>query len=150
MELKNIIIATGVTCTGMTLGDAFRECVRCDVPRLPFVDNNNKVTGYLSLRKSIQQLWIPDYVISYADLLGDHLEHLSVPKNHAQQVMRLPVDRFVHNDFTAIDSDSPIVKAVALMEKHSTNHVFIIDKGVYRGIVTIDGIARRMIEVDQG
>lgn len=149
MKLQNIIIATGIARSNMTLGDVFRECVRCDVPRLPFVNDRGRVTGYVSLRKTIQQLWIPDYVIAYADLLGDHLEHLSKPVNHAQQVMRLPVVPFVKNDFAAIDSESPVVKAVALMEKYNTNHVFIIDEGDYKGIVTIDGIVRRMIEVDQ-
>ena len=147
MKLENIIIPTGVARTGMQVGEVFRECVRSQVPRLPFVDDSGTVTGYVSIRKTIQQVWIPDFVVTYADLLGDNLEHLSVPENHARQVLQLPVDRFVRPDFTAIDSASPVVKAVALMEKHDTNHVFIIDNNHYKGIVTVDGLARRMLEV---
>ena len=131
----------------MMLSEVFQKCICCDVPRIPYVDENNKVTGCISLRKTIQELWIPDYIVSYADLLGDQLEHLTVPENHAQQVMQLPADRFVQTDYAAVSSDASIVKAIALMEKHATNHVFIIDEDIYKGIVTIDGIARRMLEV---
>lgn len=148
MKIKNIIVPTRVARTGMTVGDAFRECIRCQVPAIPFVNNAGIVTGRMSIRETIRQVCIPDYVISHADLLGDNLGCLTIPEEHARQVITLPVDRFVMPEFPQIDSNSPILKAVAVMEKHQLNFVFVIDDGNYMGVVTIESIASRMLQME--
>jgi len=149
MKLKNIIVATGVAGAGMTVGEVFAECIRCQVPRLPFVDDGGTVTGCISIRKTLQQVCIPDYVVAYADLLGDKLGCLTVPEQHARQVLAIPADRFVNEEIAVVDSDADIVKVIAVMEKHDTNHVFVVDEGVYSGMITIDGIAKRMLAIGQ-
>ncbi len=147
MQLQNIIISTGIATAGMTIRDVFDECIRCHVPRIPFAEADGTISGCLSIRHVIHRLCIPDYVVEYADLLGDSLGCLKFPEQHARQVMNLPAERFVLRDYGVIDSQAPIARAVAVMEKHDTNYVFVIDDGEYRGIVTVEGIARRMLEV---
>ncbi len=147
MKLKNIIVSTAVARAEMTVGEVFTECIRCRVPRLPFVDHNGKITGCISIRKTLQQVCIPDYVIAYADLLGDHLGCLTGPEKHTRQVLAMPADRFVLEEIAVVDSEADVVKLIAVMEKHDTNHVFVIDEGTYKGMVTIDGIAKRMLEI---
>jgi hypothetical protein len=34
------------------------------------------------------------------------------------------------------------------MEKHDTSYIFVVDEGVYRGTITIQGIAASMSELD--
>lgn len=147
MKLKNIIVETGVARTGMTVGEVFRECIRCQVPRLPFVNDSGAVTGCFSIRRTLLQVCIPDYVVAYADLLGEHLGCLTVPEQHARKVLGMPADRFIIDEIAIVDANADIVKVIAVMEKHDTNNVFVIDEGTYRGMVTIDGIAKRMLAV---
>ncbi|HFD80412.1 MAG TPA: CBS domain-containing protein [Gammaproteobacteria bacterium] len=149
MKLSNIIVKTATAGAGMTVGDVFRECTRCHVPGIPWADEDGRLAGCILIRETILQICIPEYLVAYADLLGDRLGCMTVPEEHARQVLLMPAERFIIRDYPTIDSDSPVVKAVAVMEKHETHHVFVVDDGNYRGIVTIDGIARRMLEVGE-
>ena len=147
MKLDNIVVATGVVRAGDTVAEAFRECLRQPVGGIPAVNDKGQVIGLFSIRETLRMTCIPEIAINYADILGDNLGEMTVPEDHACQIINLPVDRFILPEFAAIHSVSPVVKAVILMEKHATDTVFVIDDGVYRGVVTIEGIARRMLEV---
>ncbi len=132
----------------MTIKDVFEECVRRQVPCLPFVDEQGRVTGRVAIRHVLKYACIPDFMVAHADLLGDKLDCLTVPEEHARAVLRMPADRFVSGDNATITPSSPVVKALALMERHKTNYLFVIEGGTYKGIVTIDGIAKRMLELE--
>ena len=146
MRLENIIQPTGVITEGMTIRDGFIECVKNNVPGIPCVDAGGKVTACFSIRKTIMSACIPAVLVKYADLLGDIPDCTSIPEEHARQVLSLPADTFINHDVIAISSASTIAKSVALMEKHKVSYLFVIDDDKYHGVVTIENIARRMLE----
>ena len=147
MKLDNIVIPTGVARAGMTVGAAFRECLQQQVSCIPVVDDHNRVVGRFSIHDTLRIACIPSVAIYYADMLSDNLGGITMPEDHACQIVTLPIDKFIQTDFATIHSVSPVVKAIILMEKHVTDTVFVIDNGEYKGVVTIEAIARRMLEV---
>jgi len=50
-------------------------------------------------------------------------------------------------EFFRIGPDTAVAKTVALMEKHGTNSLFVINQDQYIGVVTIWAIAQRMLEL---
>ena len=147
MKLDNMVIPTGVVRAGMTVGAAFRECLQHPVSSIPVVDDHNRVVGRFSIHDTLRIACIPSVAIYYADMLSDNLGGITMPEDHACQIVGLPIDTFIQTDFATIHSVSPVVKAIILMEKHATDTVFVIDNGEYKGVVTIEAIARRMLEI---
>ena len=45
-----------------------------------------------------------------------------------------------------INSEAPLFKALAVMEKHDTTYLFVIDGDEYKGAISIMGIGRAMLE----
>jgi CBS-domain-containing membrane protein len=149
MELTNISIATGVTRNGMTVREGFRECLQCAVPGIPYVDSSGNVVGRFSIRETLRRACIPDVMVKYADLLGDTPGCLVVSAEHAPQLLDLPLQPFVKYEVARISPHCAVATAVALMERHTTNYLFVIDhQGHYVGVVTIWAIARRMLELE--
>jgi len=147
MKLDGITARTGVVCAGMTVGDAFRLCLQHPVSCIPFVDGNNRVTGRFSLRETLRMACIPEIAVRYADILGDDLGKITVPETFARQLLGLPVEGFILSDICAVHSSSPAVKAITLMERYEVDDAFVIDDGVYKGVVTIEAIARHLLEL---
>ena len=147
MKLSNIIQKTGVVTDTMTIGEAFAECVRNNVPGIPYVDATGKVIGTFSIRRTLLSSCIPDVMVAYADLLGDDPGCLKIPEQNALKLLSLPANSFIDKHFIAVSSDTAISKTIALMENHKINYLFVIDEGKYLGVITIDGIANRMLEL---
>jgi hypothetical protein len=148
MELKNVMTATGVTRSGMTVREGFRECLRCEVPGIPYVDESGKVVGRFSIRETLRRACIPDVMVKYADLLGDAPGCLVVSAEHAPQLLDLPLLPFIKYEVARITPNCAVATAVALMERHTTNYLFVIDhQNRYVGVVTVWAIARRMLEL---
>jgi CBS domain len=149
MELKNVLIPTGVARPGMTVREGFRECLRCAVPGIPYVDESGKVVGRLSIRETLRRACIPDVMVKYADLLGDKPGCLMVSAEHAPELLDLPLLPFVKFEVARITPNCAVATAVALMERHTTNYLFVIDsQDHYVGVVTVWSIARRMLELE--
>lgn len=144
-ELMSIAINTGVARPGMTVGEVFEECVRKNVPGIPFCDNEDRFLGRVSIRHTLKSTCIPQYIVDAASFLGDHLNNVSIADSLSKKILSLPVDNFVLEDMATISPVAPVVKALAVMEKYNTGYIFLIDKGVYKGIVTRMGIARLML-----
>jgi predicted transcriptional regulator len=147
MKLDNIVIPTGLARAGMTVGAAFRECLQHQVSCIPVAGEDNRIVGRFSIHETLRMACIPSVAIYYADMLSDNLGGITMPEDHACQIASQLIDRFISTDFATIHSVSPVIKAIILMEKHATDTVFVIDNGEYRGVVTIEAIARRMLEV---
>jgi len=147
MILQNVMIKTGVLTAGMKIRDGFEECVLRNVPRLPFVDKNNRVIGSFSIRGTLTKACLPDILVEYADLIGDSAGCQEVPEEHALRVLELPIDGFIDTKFYSITKDTAVAKIVALMEKHRINYLFVLENGRYLGEVTIESVARRMLEL---
>lgn len=145
MELANLIIPTATARTGMSVLDVFRECVRADVPGIPFVDSSGVVSGKASIRHVLKENFIPEFMVTHSHLLGDEIEHLEIPDVVLSKVLPLKIDDLVLTDYASISSSAPVAKALARMEKHDTTYLFVIDDGDYKGIITIMDIARAML-----
>jgi len=149
MELKNVLTPTGVARPGMTVREGFRESLRCAVPGIPYVDDSGKVVGRFSIRETLRRACIPDVMVRYADLLGDAPGCLVVSAKHAPQLLDLPLPPFVKYEVARITPNCALATAVALMERHTTNYLFVIDhQDHYIGVVTIWAIAARMLELE--
>jgi CBS-domain-containing membrane protein len=147
MKLTNIVIPTGVAASGMTVGQVFRECIDRQVPGIPFVDARGRLVGRVSIRNTLKQTCIPEFMVRHAHLLGDDVRCLTIPEEHARLVLDMPVDPFVMARVATITSHSPVVKALAIMEEYNTSYIFVLDGEDYRGVVTLTGVARRMLEL---
>jgi CBS domain-containing protein len=147
MKLENIVQKTGVVNGDMTIEEGFKECVKNNVPGIPYVDPEGHITGNFTIRDALLSTCIPHIMVEYADLLGDDPGCLKIPEQHAHTVLSLPAASFVNKQLVTIGPDTAISKVIALMEKHKTNYLFVVDAGDYVGIVTIDGIASRMLEI---
>lgn len=148
VSLLDIAVSTGVAKAGMTIGHVFTECVMHNVPGIPYCDENNKVIGRISIRHTLKVSSTPGYMVGAAHLLGDDIWHLSTSKIEARKLLDMPAEKFVLENIAIVTAASPIVKAMAIMEKYNTGYVFLIDEGVYEGIVTRMGIAKLMLKTE--
>jgi len=147
MKLVNIIRTTGVAQPGMKVREAFAICLRDGVPGIPYLDEHGDIAGTFSIRQTLRRACIPEIMVNYADLIGDAAGCLQIPEEHTRKLLELDVKPFIQPRKAEISPDSAVAKAVALMEKHSTNYLFVTSGNRYRGIVTIWDIARRMLEI---
>lgn len=147
MKLDNILIKTGVAKSSMLVREAFKECVRYNVPGLPYLDGQGKLIGRISIRHILKVNCIPDYMVVNVDIMGDSLGCFNIPGHHALKLLDLPIDDYVMDHVVTITPNSPIVKTLALMEKADVTYLFVMDNGQYIGTVTIMGIAQRMLEI---
>lgn len=146
MKLEHLSITTGVMRHGMTLRDFFEECVRCNVPGLPYVNRSGRVIGRISIRDVYKYMATPDSLVSVAHLLGDQTDRLDLSKMQVHETLALPVETFLLENIPSVSPRSSIVKALAIMEHFNTSYIFLIEDGAYRGLVTRMVIARRMLQ----
>ncbi len=152
MKINNIVVSTGLARSGMKVRECFRHCVAANVPGIPFVDDQDRIVGRFSVRHTLKESCIPDYVVAHAELLGDHVGCLAIPEEHARKVLDTPVDPFILDldRVATIGPHSPVVKALAIMEKFNTSYVFVVEGERYVGTVTVVAIAARMLALEQG
>jgi CBS domain-containing protein len=67
----------------------------------------------------------------------------------AKQLMHNPVDPYILEPHISLTSDAPAVKALALMEQSDTSYIFVVDEGQYKGVITIQGLARMLTQLDE-
>jgi CBS domain-containing protein len=130
---------------GKTLRDFFEECARCNVPGLPYVDDDGKVVGRISIRDVYKHMAIPDYVIQVAHVLGDQTSRIDLPEMKVLEAMASPVEAHILENITSVSPRSSVVKALAIMEMFNTSYIFLMEDEQYKGIVTRMVIARRML-----
>ena len=147
MKLERLAVMTGVMRKGMTLRDFFREAVRRNVPGLPFVDDQDRVAGRVSVRDVYKHIAVPDSVLGLADAMGDRTDKLDLSERKVLEAFALPVENFVLENIPSVSPYSAIVKALALMEAHNTHYIFLLEDRQYKGVVTRMVIAQRMLEL---
>jgi CBS domain-containing protein len=145
MKLENLSIATHVMRSGMTLRDFFEECVRCNVPGLPYLTSTGQVVGRISIRDVFKYMAIPDNLVNIAHVLGDETNRLDLTEMQVIETLALPVENFLLKNIPSVSPRSSIVKALAIMEQFNTSYIFLIENGEYRGLVTRMVITRRML-----
>ena len=146
MKLLDLVVPTAVATPGIGVEAVFLECIAKQVPGIPFRDANGKIVGKASIRHVLKMSCIPDFMVKHAGLLGDHMERLVVPVEEAHKMLALPIDPFVLPDMAVINSEAPVFKALAVMEKHDTTYLFVIDGDEYHGTISIMGMGRAVLE----
>ena len=146
MRLHRLAVMTGVMRKGMTLRDFFQEAVRCNVPGLPYVDEQDRIVGRISIRDVYKHIAVSDSFLRLADAMGDQTDKLDLPEIKAREALAFPVETCLLENIPSVSPSSAIVKALALMEVHNTSYIFLIEDGEYKGVVTRMVVAKRMLE----
>lgn len=146
MKLERLATMTGYMRHGMTLRDFFQEAVRCNVPGLPYVNDQDQIVGRISVRDVYKRVAVPDSLLRIADAIGDQTDNLDMPEIKVMETMASPVENYLLEKMPSVSPRSSIVKALSLMELHNSSYVFLIEDGQYQGVVTRMVIARRMLE----
>jgi CBS domain-containing protein len=147
LHFKDLILPTGVARSGMSVRQAFEECVYHDVSGIPFCNKRNQIVGRVSLRHTLKETCIPDHVVKGAHLLGNLIKGLQIPESTIRKILDMPVDGFVIPPVAIVDSTAPLVKFLSLMEQGNTHDVFVVDDGIYCGIITRMACAKIMLSV---
>lgn len=145
MDITKLIRPTGIARPGMSVREVFRICVEADVPGIPFQDAQGSISGKVSIRHIIKVTCIPDFMVQHAQLLGDQLQHLAISQEQVNHVLALQVDDFILPETAIASSTTPFAKALAIMEERDTTYLFVVDDGVYKGTMSVMGIAHAMI-----
>ena len=149
MKLEKIFMPTRVAEAGMTVGEFFTECSGLCIPGLPFCTKSGRIKGRVTLKNILKTSFLPDYIVDSAQILGDELASTKDIEAKAQQLLVMPVDLYVQEPHQSVSSDSSCAKALALMEQIDTSYLFIVDDWQYRGVVTIQSLARALFQLDQ-
>ncbi|MGB5734877.1 MAG: hypothetical protein WBM40_10600 [Thiohalocapsa sp.] len=145
MKLDDLIIPTAVATPGMKVETLFRECAATQVPGIPFRDASGRITGKASIRHVLKMSCIPDYMVKHAALLGDTLSSLKMPAEKARTLLQLDVDPFILPDVASVGRDAAVAKVLAVMERHDTTYLFVLNGDDYHGCISIMGIGEAII-----
>ena len=148
VTIEKIMIPTQTIRPGMVVRDLFLECGRAQVQSLPYVNAGGKLKGRITLKNVLRVSCLPEYMVSLASLLGPQLSCVEHAEEKARQILSNPVEPYVQTMPKTIVSSAPLIKALAFMEQNDTSYIFVVDDGVYRGIINIQGIAAKMTEFD--
>jgi CBS domain-containing protein len=148
VNVEQVLIATRVAKAGMAVRELFKECIRANTPGLPFCDASGQITGRVTLKNVLKHGCLPEYVVEMAHVLGEQLTNLQDMEADAEQLLSKPVDQYQQEPHLSITSASSAVKALAMMEREDTSYIFVVDKGKYKGVVTIHCLADVMAGFD--
>jgi CBS-domain-containing membrane protein len=147
MDVKSVMIETDVAHSGMLVRELFQACGRGQVQALPYVDESGRLTGRVTLKNVLRRSCLPEYVVELAPMLNPQMSCVDHAEDKARAMLCCPIEPFVQQAHETISSDAPLIKALALMEKHDTSYIFVVDDKIYRGTVTIQGIAASMSQL---
>lgn len=145
MSLRDLAIPTALAEPGMLVSDLFRECIRVQMPGIPFRDATGEISGKASIRHILKMTCLPDYLIKYARTLGDDIEHLRLPEIHGQEILGRTIDDFILPSLPRINSSAPVSKALAMMELEDTTYIFVLDGNEYHGAISIMSLAHCLL-----
>lgn len=154
MKLQRLAVMTEVMRKGMSVRDFFKEAVHCNVPGLPFVDEQERIVGRVSVRDVFKRIAVPSSYLRLVDAIGDETDRLDMSEQRILDSVAQPVENYLLDSIPCVSPASSLVKALAIMEAYNTQYIFLIEHGEYMGIVTRMVIAQRLLdwldEVDRG
>ena len=150
MLTDDLLIVTRVARSGMLVRDVFRECLSARVQSLPYRDEAGRIAGRVTLKHIANRSIVPEYVVQLALVVGDRLSTFEDMERRLPDIFGHPVEDYVQEPHASIPSATQLMKALAIMEHYDTSYLFVIDDGVYRGTITIQGIAAWMARFDRG
>lgn len=148
MDIQSVLVPTRVMQRGMLVRDVFLECGHCQVQALPYGDATGRVHGRVTIKHILMISCLPEYMIEMASVLGDTMSSLENVEEKAREILCKPIEPFIQELPKTINSDASVIKALAIMQKHDTSYTFVVDEGVYRGVITLQNLAARMSELN--
>ena len=148
MKIDQVIITTGTATSGMNVRDFIDECTRANIPGLPFTTPSGRISGRVTLKNIFRLSCLPDYIIESARFLTDQSTCMEDIEANAAGMMDKSVETFVQEPHLSLTSDDTALKALAMMEQSDTSYIFVVDEGQYRGVITIQSIARALARAD--
>jgi len=148
MTVRSVMVETQIARPGMTVRELFEECGRAQVQALPFAEDGSRITGRVTLKNILRVSCLPDYVVEMAPLLSSKLSCVENAEDKAREILCNPVEPYVQGLPKTISSSAPLIKALAMMERGDTSYIFVVDDGVYMGMITIQGIAASMSKLE--
>jgi len=148
MTVESVMIPTGTAHPSMTVRDLFDLCGRDHVQALPFIDASGQIAGRVTLKNILRVSCLPEYMVEMAPLLNSKLSCVENAEEKAREIICNLIEPYVQTPpQQSISSSAPLIKALAMMEKNDTSYIFVVEDGVFRGVVTIQGIAAKMAEL---
>jgi len=146
LELNDIIVQTAIAHAGCTVEDIFTECMKRRVGGLPYRNDDGEIVGKVSVRHTLKETCVPDYMVKGAHILGDELQAVRMSREFIDEVLTHSVEQYVLKDYTVLPPNAPLIKALATFEQNDTEYVFVMDGSNYLGAVTRIGIVQLMLE----
>jgi CBS-domain-containing membrane protein len=147
MDVRSVMIETATAHSGMLVHEFFQACGHAQVQALPYLNEAGRVIGRVTLKNVLRLSCLPQHVVDLAPMLNPRMSCVDSAEDKAREILCCPIEPFVQGMHETIPSDAPLIKALALMEKHDTSYIFVVDNQLYRGTVTIQGIAASMSQL---
>ena len=135
-------------CLFNGLRDVFLECGRSHVQALPYGEETGRIHGRVTLKHILLSSCLPEYMVEMAMVLGNTASCMENAEDKAREILCNPVEPFIQELPKTITPDAPLIKALAIMQKHDTSYIFVVDEGIYRGVITIQSLATKMSELN--
>ena len=148
VDVRSVMIPARILHPGMIVREVFLECGRVQVQALPFGDETGRVTGRVTLKNILRLSCLPEYVVELAPLLSSKMSCVEDAEAKAREILCAPIEPYVQDMPKTIASAEPLIKALAIMEKSDTSYIFVVDDGIYQGVITIQGIAAKMSDLE--
>jgi len=145
---SDLLIKTLTAHAGTKVREVFEECLRARVQSMPYCDDTGVVRGRITLKNVINRSIVPEYMAELALVLGSDMSAFEDMEERTRMVLELEIEPYVQEPHAAIDSTTPLMKALAVMEHYDTSYLFVVDQGRYQGTLTVPGIAAWMMRVD--
>ena len=146
LELNDIIVQTAIAHAGCTVEDIFTECLARRVGGLPYRNDDGEIVGRVSVRHTLKETCVPDYMVKGAHILGDELQAVNMSLEFIDEVLTHSVEQYVLENYTVLPPNVPLIKALATFEQNDTEYVFVMEGSNYLGAVTRIGIVQLMLE----
>jgi len=75
-------------------------------------------------------------------LLKDKIRSETAPEVVNGNILNLTVDAYITKHIATVTQNSPVIKALSIMEKFNSSYVFLVDGEQYMGVITRMAIAR--------
>ena len=121
MKLESILKPTEFAREGMKVRDVMKICVTDGVPALPYVNSKGERHGFISLSGIMHHGCLPNYMVELANVLGNHLTCLKDARGKIKDLMEHPIEPYISKPLHSITSDTPVIKALAILEKYHSS-----------------------------
>lgn len=147
MTIESVMIETGAARRGMLVREFFDLCGQGGVQALPFLNDQGELAGRVTIKNVLRLSCLPDYMIDMAPMLNRAMSCVEHAEEKVREILCTPVDPYVQEPPASLPSSAPLIKALASMVGNDTSYLFVVDEGIYRGAITIQGIAAGMSQL---